>query len=168
MILSRSTRSVLLPLLVTYLAACAGDGGTAPVKTEAPKASASGTPGAVFSAPSDTTRLADGPALVRGTVVLITFTPSNGQPVDTSNVAPLANARLSLSQRVEQGGVVSFVPYAQTTSDASGAFTFGQIPSGYYTLKGEGPAGSTYPSAQAYIATSVGEIVVNFRLVKTL
>jgi hypothetical protein len=167
--LSRPMRSAVLPVLLASLAACAGDGGTAPVKkTDVPQSSASGTPGAVYAAPSDTTHVAEGPTVIRGTVVLITVTPSNGQPVDTSHVSPLPNARLSLSQRVDQNGSSTYMPFAQTTSDASGAFSFGQVPSGYYILKGEGPSGTTYPSAQAYVVTSVSEVVVNFRLVTGL
>lgn len=164
--LFRSMRRAALPVLVYSVLACSGDGGTPPTRVDVPQSSASGTAGAVFSAPSDTTKIASGPSRILGTVVLITFTPSNGQPVDTSRVAPLGGARLSLLQRVEQGGTVSLVPYAHVVADANGAFAFEQVQSGYYVIRGEGPEGTSYPSAQAYIATSVSEIEVHFRLVK--
>lgn len=160
--LSHSPRFTLLLALAFVVAACGSDS-TAPQK--APVSTATGTAGAVFSTPSDTTPLASGPAIVRGTVILITVTPSNGQPVDTSHTSPLAGARLSLSLRTVENGTVLLKPYGETLTDASGAFSFGEVPSGYYVLKGQGPVGTTYPAAQAYIATSVGEIVVNFRLV---
>lgn len=163
--LQKILRAAILPTLAAALAACAPDKSTAPVKQETPVSSATGTRGAVTTEPSDTTHIGSGPATIHGSVILITVTPSNGQPVDTSHTAPVSGARLALSQRVTSNGSVTLVPYATTTSDASGAFSFGEVPAGYYVLKAEGPAGATYQGAQAYIATSVSDISIEFRLV---
>jgi hypothetical protein len=152
-----------LPILASAIVACDGD--PAAPKTTAPASTFTGTTGAVYNQPSDTTPLASGPATIRGTVVLITVTPSNGQPVDTSHTAPLAGARLSLSRRVREGDGFALVPYSQKTADAGGVFDFGEVPSDYYVLKAEGPSGTSYHPAQAYIVTSVGSIAVDFRLV---
>jgi len=159
--------TALTSALICGIAACSNDNGTAPSK-QTTASTATGTTGAVFATPSDTTPLASGPASLHGSVILITVTPSNGQPVDTSHTSPINGARLSLSQRVSSGGSVTLVPYAQTTTNASGAFSFGAVPSGYYVLEAEGPAGATYKSAQAYIVTSVSDIDVQFRLVTGL
>jgi hypothetical protein len=66
---------------------------------------------------------------------------------------------------VREGSGFTLVPYAQKTTDAAGVFNFGEVPSDYYVLKAEGPGGTSYHPADAYIATSVGSIVVDFRLV---
>lgn len=158
-------RTAVVPLLAAGIAACGSDKGTAPNKQTTPVSSATGTEGAVTNQPSDTTHLGSGPATIHGSVILISFTPSNGQPVDTSHTAPIDGARLALSQRIISGGSVTLVPYANATSDANGAFSFGEVPAGYYVLKAEGPPGATYSGAQAYIATSVSDIDVQFRLV---
>jgi hypothetical protein len=159
--------TALVSALVCGIAACSGDNAVAP-KQQTTASTATGTSGAVFAAPSDTTPLASGPASLHGSVILITVTPSNGQPVDTSHTSPIDGARLSLSQRVSSGGSVTLVPYAQTTTNASGTFSFGAVPAGYYVLKAEGPEGATYMPAQAYIVTSVSDIDVQFRLVTGL
>lgn len=156
--------AALTTALICGIAACSNDNGTAPTK-QTTASTATGTTGAVFSTPSDTTPVASGPAQLHGSVILITVTPSNGQPVDTSHTAPISGARLSLSQRVNSNGSVTLVPYAQTTTNAGGEFSFGSVPSGYYVLKAEGPEGATYQSAQAYVVTSVNDIDVQFRLV---
>ena len=158
-------RAAILPALAAGIAACASEKGTAPVKQTTPTSTATGTNGAVTNEPSDTTHLGSGPATIHGSVILITVTPSNGQPVDTSHTSPVAGARLTLSQRVVSGSSVTLVPYGTATSDANGAFSFGEVPAGYYVLKAEGPSGATYQGAQAYIATSVSDISVEFRLV---
>jgi hypothetical protein len=163
--LQKLLRAAILPAIAAAVTACAADNATAPVKHETPVSGATGTKGAVTNEPSDTTRLGSGPATIHGSVILITVTPSNGQPVDTSHTSPISGARLALSQRVNSNGSVTLVPYATTTSDVNGALSFGQVPSGYYVLKAEGPAGATYQGAQAYIATSVSDILVEFRLV---
>lgn len=166
--LQKILRAAVLPILAVGIAACAGDKTTAPIRKTTPTSSATGTNGAVFNEPSDTTHLGSGPATIHGSVILITVTPSNGQPVDTSHTSPISGARLALSQRVTSNGSVTLVPYATATSDANGAFSFGEVPAGYYVLKADGPAGSTYQGAQAYIATSVSDIAVEFRLVTGL
>jgi len=158
-------RAAVMPILAAGIAACAGDKATAPIKQTTPTSSATGTNGAVSNEPSDTTHLGSGPATIHGSVILITVTPSNGQPVDTSHTSPIGGARLALSQRISSNGSVTLVPYATATSDANGSFSFGEVPAGYYVLKAEGPSGSTYQGAQAYIATSVSDISVEFRLV---
>jgi hypothetical protein len=162
--LTRLIRGAAIPVLIYAAAACAGDA-TAPKKTVDLAPSVTGTTGAVSSEPSDTTPVAAGPAHISGTVVLITVTSGNGEPADTSHVAPLAGAQLSLSQRVHDGNAVTLVPYGSTVADVHGAFSFAEVPSGYYVLKAEGPAGATYRPALAYIATSASEITVEFRLV---
>lgn len=159
--------TALTAALICGIAACSSDNGTAPDK-QTIVSTATGTTGAVFSTPSDTTPVASGPAALHGSVILITVTPSNGQPVDTSHTSPISGARLSLSQRVNSNGSVTVVPYAATTTNASGEFSFGSVPAGYYVLKAEGPEGATYKSAEAYVVTSVSDINVEFRLVTGL
>jgi len=156
--------TALTSALICGMAACSNDGGTAP-KQQTAASTATGTQGAVFSTPSDTTPVASGPAALHGSVILITVTSGAGQPADTSHTSPISGARLSLSQRVNSGGSVTLVPYAQTTTNASGAFSFGSVPSGYYVLKAEGPEGASYKPAEAYVVTSVNDIDVQFRLV---
>ena len=158
--------AVALPTIMLGLGACDNDKATAPDNHLT--STVTGTTGAVFSEPSDTTPVGSTPATIHGTVILITVTPSNGQPVDTSHTSPIAGAQLSLSQRVNNSGTITLVPYAQATSDAHGAFSFGEVPAGYYVLKAAGPDGASYPGAQAYIATSVPDIAVEFRLVTGL
>ncbi len=164
--MNRLLCAVAVPAMMLAVGACDNDKAVAPDNQLT--ATVSGTTGAVFSQPSDTTPVGSTAATIHGSVILITVTPSNGQPVDTSHTSPIAGARLSLSQRVNNNGTVTQVPYAQTTSDANGAFSFGEVPAGYYVLKADAPDGASYPGAQAYIATSVPDIAVEFRLVTGL
>lgn len=164
--IARFLTAVALPTIILGISACDNDKAIAP--DQQLKSTVTGTTGAVFSEPSDTTHVGSTPATIHGSVILITVTPGNGQPVDTSHTSPIAGAQLSLSQRVNNNGTITLVPYAQATSDANGAFSFGEVPAGYYVLKADGPAGATYQGAQAYIATSVPDIAVEFRLVTGL
>jgi prealbumin domain-containing protein len=164
--ITRFICAIALPTMMLAVGACDNDKAIAPDNNVV--STVTGTTGAVFSEPSDTTPVGSTPATIHGSVILITVTPSNGQPVDTSHTSPIAGARLSLSQRVNNGGTITLVPYAQATSDANGAFSFAEVPAGYYVLKAEGPSGAPYQGAQAYIATSVADIAVEFRLVTGL
>jgi hypothetical protein len=144
--------------------ACGKDDPAAPKQQQpAGGGSVSGTTGAVFSEPGDTTsRTLVGPATIHGDVVLMTVRQGSGGGVDTTQTSPLAGAHLTLSARTVEGGTTTV---AQATAGADGSFAFAAVPAGSYALLAEGPTGSSIYPATAWIATTATDISVSFRLV---
>jgi hypothetical protein len=159
------SQHTLAALALAALSLACGKDATSP--TPQPPAggggSVSGTTGAVFSEPGDTThRTLVGPATIHGDVVLMTVRQGGGGGVDTTQTSPLAGAHLTLSASTVEGGTTTV---AQATAGSDGTFSFTAVPAGSYALLAEGPSGSSIYPATAWIATTAADISVSFRLV---
>jgi hypothetical protein len=80
--------------------------------------------------------------------------PRGGAPDDTLSIDPVPGAvvRIALGGPTIEGEPGPTKVIAETTSDASGAFTFTGIPAGDYSLTAHAPAGSGRQDGWSYLS----------------